>query len=142
MKTSKLIVGAVGAAIGVVALVVVSALPASAFDNAVTYTGQGLISGDGGLELEEELCGVENGAPVDGPYLQWVLTATRSDNADITGPWGTEDMIKRGGGAFHFISDFVDLDTLPGNVTATYDGTARNVQLVISHGCPGDSSSS
>jgi hypothetical protein len=110
--------------------------PALAYANSVTYSGQGLLAdGFGGYDLRTELCGVENGAEVDGPYLLWVLTATRSNNADITGPWGTAEMTKFGNGTFKFVSGWYDPSTLPGNVTASYDGKDKNPQLVISHGC-------
>ncbi len=112
------------------------ATPALAYANTVTYSGQGLIAdGFGGYDLQTELCGIANGADVDGPYLLWVLTATKSKNAEITGPWGTVAMTKVGNGTFKYISGWYDPSTLPGNVYATYDGAAKNAQLVISHGC-------
>jgi hypothetical protein len=128
-KISNAILAAV-----IVALLAVA--PAMAYANSVTYSGQGLLAdGFGGYDLVTELCGIENGADVDGPYLLWVLTASKSDNADITGPWGTAEMTKIGNGTFKYISDWYDPSTLPGNVSATYDGKAKNAQLVISHGC-------
>jgi hypothetical protein len=112
------------------------AVPAFAYANSVTYSGQGLIAdGFGGYDLQTEICGVANGADVDGPYLLWVLTAPKASNADITGPWGTAAMVQSGGGAFKYISGWYDPSSLPGNVTATYDGRSWNAQLVISHGC-------
>lgn len=109
---------------------------ALAYANSVTYSGQGLIAdGFGGYDLRTELCGIENGADADGPYLLWVLTATGAKNADITGPWGTVAMTKTGNGTFKYVSAWYDPGTLPGNVVATYDGKAKNAQLVISHGC-------
>lgn len=109
---------------------------AFAYVNCVTYSGQGLTAdGFGGYDLNKEICGVENGADVAGPYLLWVLTASGASNADITGPWGTAQMTKSGNGAFKYISGFYDPNTLVGNVKATYDGTKKNAQLVISHGC-------
>jgi hypothetical protein len=108
----------------------------SAYANSVGYSGQGLIAdGFGGYDLQTELCGTANGADVDGPYLLWVLTATGAKNADITGPWGTTTMTKYGNGTFKYVSGWYDPTTLPGNVSATYDGKAKNAQLVISHGC-------
>lgn len=102
----------------------------------VVYAGQGQISdGFGGWDLQTELCGVENGADVDGPYLLWVLTATQATSATITGPWGTATMTRSGGGTYKYISDWYDPNTLPGNVSATYEGKLSNAQLVISHGC-------
>jgi hypothetical protein len=68
-------------------------LAAGAYANSVTYSGQGLIAdGFGSYDLRTELCGIANGADADGPSLLWVLTATGSNNADITGPWGTAQM--------------------------------------------------
>jgi hypothetical protein len=113
-----------------------SVTAAGAYPNTAYFTGQGFIAdGFGGYALDSELCGVANGAEVDGPYLLWVLTATKSDNADITGPWGTAEMTKFGGGTFKYVSDWYDPDTLPGSVTATFDGKTKNAQLVVSHGC-------
>jgi hypothetical protein len=118
------------------AMLVAAFVPVLAYANSVTFTGQGFIAdGFGGYDLRTELCGVANGADVDGPYLLWVLTATSAKNANITGPWGTVAMTKYGNGTFKYISGWYDPDTLPGNVTATYDGKAKNVQLVVSHGC-------
>ena len=109
---------------------------AFAYANSVTYGGQGLTAdGFGGYDLNTEICGVANGADVDGPYLLWVLTATGAKNADITGPWGTALMTKTGNGTFKYVSGWYDPGTLPGTVTATYDGKIKNAQLTISHGC-------
>lgn len=118
------------------AAMIVSSVLAGAYPNSVTYSGQGLTAdGFGGYDLNRELCGLANGADADGPYLLWVLTATGANNADITGPWGTALMTKTGNGTFKYVSGFYSPSTLPGNVTATYDGKAKNSQLVISHGC-------
>jgi hypothetical protein len=120
----------------IIAVLSLSYAVANAYANPVTYSGQGLIAdGFGGYDLQTELCGVVNGADVDGPYLLWVLTATGAKNADITGPWGTASMTKSGNGTFKYISGWYSPSTLPGNVSATYDGKAKNAQLVISHGC-------
>jgi hypothetical protein len=120
-------------ALGVVAL----AIAAGAYSNKVTYSGQGLTANGGGSYIiNQEICGVANGADTEGPYLLWVLTATGASNADITGPWGTATMTKKGGGTFQFISDWYSpLSSLVGTVYATYDGKVKNVQLTISHGC-------
>lgn len=113
-----------------------AAVPALAYANSVSYTGQGLLAdGFGGYDLRTELCGIANGADADGPYLLWVLTANGASNADITGPWGTAAMTKTGNGTFKYISGWYAPSTLPGSVSATYDGKAKNAQLVISHGC-------
>lgn len=104
----------------------------------IVYSGQGLIAdGFGGYDLKNELCGVANGAEVDGPYLLWILTATGASSASISGPWGANaPMTQEGGnGTYKYVSGFYDLATLPGNVSASYTGSSRNPQLVISHGC-------
>jgi hypothetical protein len=109
---------------------------AFAYANSVTYGGQGLTAdGFGGYDLNTEICGVANGAEVDGPYLLWVLTASGASHADITGPWGTASMIKFGNGTFKYVSGWYAPGSLPGAVTATYDGKVKNAQLTISHGC-------
>jgi hypothetical protein len=113
------------------------AAPGFAYDGLVTYSGQGITDdGFGGFILESEICGIENGAEVDGPYLLWVFTATKSENADITGPWGTAEMTKVGQGTFKYVSGWYELSSLVGTVFATFDGDDKNPQLVISHGCP------
>src|SRR5215217_9517677 len=89
-----------------------------AYVNSVTYSGQGLTAdGFGGYDLNTERCGTENGAEAEGPYLLWVLTATGSNNANITGPWGTATMTKTGNGTFKYVSGWYAPGTLPGNVT-------------------------
>jgi hypothetical protein len=104
--------------------------------NTVVYSGQGEIAdGFGGYDLQTELCGVANGADVDGPYLLWVLTATGATGATITGPWGTATMTQSGGGTYKYISAWYPPASLPGHVSATYSGKVKNAQLVISHGC-------
>jgi hypothetical protein len=109
---------------------------AFAYANGASYTGQGLIAdGFGGYDLQTEICGVANGAEVDGPYLLWVLTATGASAADITGPWGTAAMTKFGNGTFKYVSGWYAPATLPGAVSGTYNGKAKNAQLVVSHGC-------
>ncbi len=103
----------------------------------ITYSGQGLIAdGFGGYDLITELCGVANGADVNGSYLLWVLTATDATSATITGPWGANaPMTKSGNGTFKYISGWYEPSTLVSfPVTATYNGKS-NAQLTISHGC-------
>jgi len=133
-QISRLLLGCL-----IAAVIPAAAFAAGAYGNSAAYTGQGIAAnGSGGFTLNTEICGVDNGAQVNGPYLLWVLTATGSDHADITGPWGTATMTQppSGNGAFKYVSAFYDLSTLtPGVVSATYDGAATNAQLVISHGC-------
>jgi hypothetical protein len=125
------------AAMIAVLVALLAVAPVFAYANSVTFRGQGFIAdGFGGYDLRTELCGVANGAEVDGPYLLWVLTATGAKNADITGPWGTAAMTKFGNGTFKYVSAWYDPDALVAfPVTATYDGKAKNAQLVVSHGC-------
>jgi hypothetical protein len=124
------------ALVGAALMSVMVATTATAYANSVNYRGQGLLAdGFGGYDLIQEICGKANGADADGPYLLWVLTATGASKADITGPWGTADMTKSGNGTFKYVSGWYSPSTLPGNVSATYNGSARNAQLVISHGC-------
>ena len=97
--------------------------------NTVVYSGQGLPL--------TEVCGVANGAEVDGPYLLWILTANKASSATITGPWDSAAMVRSGkSGTFKYVSTWYDPGTLIGTVTAAYDGDLKNAQLVISHGCP------
>ena len=124
------------AVVALAGLIGSSVLAAGAYPNKVTYSGQGLTAdGFGGYDLNREICGTVNGADVDGPYLLWILTANKATNADITGPWGTAPMTKFSNGVYKFISGWYDPNTLSGNVVASYDGTAKNAQLTISHGC-------
>src|SRR3954447_5740927 len=93
------------------------------YTNSVTYSGQGLIAeSEQSWALRTELCGVANGADVDGPYLLWVLTATGSANADITINGTLYPMTKTGNGTFKYVSAWLDPNTLVGKVVATYDG--------------------
>jgi hypothetical protein len=115
---------ALGAALG-------GASSASA-DVSVGYWGQGTMNG----ELVSEQC--EYGGE---GYLLWVFTATKGTTATITGPWGTADMTKSGGGAFKFVSDYYPLEGLVGSVSAWSDQSGGNPQLVISHGCADDGGS-
>lgn len=133
------------------ALLSVSIIPAtaSAYSNSVDFRGQGFIAdGFGGYDLRSELCAVtdsegniipdEFGKKADaiGPYLLWVLTATGATSADITLPSGTFEMQKYGKGTFKYLSGWFDPDELMAfGVTATYNGNAKNAQLVVSHGC-------
>ena len=124
------------AAVGLALMPAAAATAAPANTPTATFTGQGLMADDyGGYDLIEELCGTENGAEVDGPYLLWVFTSTKATSATITGPWGTVPMTKEGNGTFKYVSDWYDPDTLIGTVTATGNRSSANPQLVISHGC-------
>ena len=117
---------------------------AFAYTNIVNYSGQGLTKDNfGGYDLNLEICGVANGADVDGPYLLWVLTATGATAADITLPAVppasgsvTAAMTKTGNGTFKYISAWYEPNALIAfGVYATYNGTKKTAQLTISHGC-------
>jgi hypothetical protein len=108
-----------------------TALGAGAYANKVTYSGQGLLAdGFGGYDLQTEICGVANGADVDGPYLLFVLTATGASHADITIGGTTTTMVKTGNGTFKYVSTWLDPAHLP-VISASYDGKVKNAQLVI-----------
>lgn len=108
----------------------------------VAYVGQGLTQDlDGSYFLTTEICGLANGADVDGPYMLWVLTATGATSATITfATGGSEDgthaMTKVSAGSFKYVSAWLNpTSLLPNKVTATYAGKVTNAQLVVSHGC-------
>jgi hypothetical protein len=113
-------------------------LTSTKYVNQVAYKGQGLLAdGFGGYDLQTEICGIANGADVDGPYLLWVLTATGAANAEIEVLGSKFEMTKTGNGTFKYVSGWYDPDALKaaGAVSASYNGAAKNAQLVISHGC-------
>lgn len=128
-------------AVAVMGLAMLPAVQASAAPTPSSppgmFTGQGLIAdGFGGYDLRQELCGTENGADADGPYLLWVFTSTKSTSATITGPWGDSfQMTRAGAGTFKYISAWYDPDDLVGAVSAVGSPASKNPQLVISHGC-------
>lgn len=126
------------AAIMAVTLALVLAIvPAMAYFNSVSFNGQGLITQDpGGYSLQNEVCGVFNGADVTGPYLFWTLSAPGARNAEIRGPWGSAIMNRGGDGNFTYISGWYGPEDLASNpVKATYDGRPQVATLVVSHGC-------
>jgi hypothetical protein len=124
---------------GLAAALLLTAASAASAQTSATYSGQGLNSnpdGFGGYDLNKELCGVQNGADAEGPYILWLFTATGAKTATITGPWGTASMTKMGNGTFKYVSAWYDPSTLPGNVTATsVGGKVKKPQLTVSHGC-------
>jgi hypothetical protein len=108
----------------------------------VTWSGQGVECDEySNCVLKTELCGTENGADVDGPYLLWVFTGGPSTTAatiSISG-CGTETggaMGQAGGGAWKYISHYCDPNAVHAEVSYTYAGRGpANPQLTISHGC-------
>lgn len=114
-------------------MIVFTAGTAQAYANTATYRGQGTTNG----ALSTEICGTENGAEVDGAYILWVMTATKASLANISiNGEAPAAMTKTGNGTFKYVSDWYDLDGL--TATGTYNNDPKNVQLVISHGCPGE----
>jgi hypothetical protein len=122
-----------------IAATAVQAAPASAHSNSRNWVGHGTHEVDSEFTLDTEICGIENGAPVEGPYISWVLTASRATNADITIDGGsTESMVKSGNGSFHYLQD-MDTWAEPSSVTATFDGSdTKRVNLTLGHGCTED----
>jgi hypothetical protein len=127
------------AAVGIAAFAFVGA--AGAYTNSVSYKGQGIHYDGSAYVLNDEFCTVAGGADVDGPYMLFVLTATGAQNAEITftgANVGTFTMTKTSNGSFKYIAPWLDPVKLGSGaitVSATYDGKAKNAQLVISHGC-------
>lgn len=111
------------------------ALPAAAYDNSRTWAGHGTYEVESTF-LDNEICGVVNGAPIDGPYVLWVLTASRATNADISIDGGaTQTMTRSGNGSFHYLQD-METWTAPTSATATFDGpNTKRVNLTLGQGC-------
>lgn len=121
------------------ASVMTIASPGQAYGNSVNWLGNG-VKADESFEFDSEICGVDNGAPVDGAYVYWVLTASKASAADIEidGLEFTEtgNMDKKGKGSFHYLQQFEAEFVIPTSAFATYNGpNDKKVNLVISHGC-------
>jgi hypothetical protein len=142
------------------ALVLSVAATAWAYDSHVPFTGTGLLpTGFGSSTLASELCGTQNGAPVDGPYLRWTLKAPGATAADLTlsptlfhwlddfggndlaGDVGTHAMTPitsstigkfKYRGAYH--SPFL-LQLAPPEATYRDGGKPKHAQLSITSGC-------
>jgi len=115
----------------------VTIVPAMAYFNNVSFNGQGFVAnGAVDSELQTEICGVPNGADVNGPYLFLTLNAPGARNAEISGPWGSAIMTRSGIGTFTYISGWYDAQSLIAHpVRATYDGRPQGATLVVSYGC-------
>jgi len=112
-----------------------AALPASAaYSNVATWNGNGSHDIESTFTLDHELCGIINGAPVDGPYAYWVLTASRATNAEITIDSVVNAMSKHGNGTFSYLQD-MGTWIEPSAVSATYDGSPKRATLTLGHGC-------
>ena len=105
------------------------------------WNGNGVsVDTEGNASLDHEVCGTENGAPVDGTYLQWVLVAKQVTSATLViGADDPVDMARNGNnGTFQYIqTDFDDLaDIVDGGATARYVGKADpKAKVVLGSGC-------
>ena len=146
--------------LGIAACAAILAISATAVasEPKVTYTGQGWIDdGNGGFILKDERCGVGTQTPAnDGGtgqfanwngagqpyetgqgYTVWVLSLNANPAGGVTLhlPSGEVQMIKVGG-TWKYASQYVSReDALALPVHASFSGSARNAQLVVSHGC-------
>jgi hypothetical protein len=129
----------------------------------VTYTGQGFtVDESATANVNDERCGADGqGTANDGstgqfanwngsgqpyeigqPYLVWVLSLNTGKNTvsvTLHLPDGEVQMIKVGG-TYKYASKYYAYEDLltgvgGGPVHATFSGSAKNVQLVVSHGC-------
>jgi hypothetical protein len=145
-------------ALGVLASLTVLVSSAMAGTPTVTYTGQGFIVDESGTaNLKDERCGLTGqndandggtgqfanwngpGQPYESgqAYLVWVLTlnANPAGGVKLHLPDGEVSMIKVGG-TWKYASQYYNYDDLVNfPVHATFGGNARNVNLVVSHGC-------
>ena len=113
------------------------ALAADPIDPPVTtWTGQGTVNGDG-QELNTIQCDADNPPG----SLQWNLTA-KADTARISFDGGTtwQNMGPPTGGVFKYVSGYLlPLDPTDALVKGDWSPVEdTNVQLTISHGCPGE----
>ena len=124
-------------AIAAMAVGLVAAGPALAADPVqppLTWTGQGTVDGDGQV-LNTTICDENNT-----PELQWNLTAN-ADTARISFDGGLtwHDMTSTGS-VFKYVSGYLlPLDPSDALVQGDWSPVGdTNVQLTISHGCPGE----
>jgi len=107
------------------------------------WNGHGVsVDAEGDVSLGNEVCGTENGAPVDGSYLQWVLVAKGATGATLTlGSDAPVSMDRHGNnGTFQYVqTDFDDLaDVVDGGASASYTGKADpKAKVVLGSGCMG-----
>jgi hypothetical protein len=111
--------------------------------HAASWHGNGVsVDAEGAVSLGSEVCGTENGAPVDGAYLQWVLVAKGPTSATLTlGSDAPVTMVRHGNnGTFQYVqTDFGNLaDVVDGGATASYIGKADpKAKVVLGSGCIG-----
>lgn len=143
------------------ALMLVLSVVGSAFASAptVTYTGQGFTVDESGTpNLNDERCGLTGqndandggtgqftdwngpGQPYESgqAYLVWVLTLNtgkNTQNVTLHLPDGEVTMFKVGG-TYKYASKYYSYQSLVDfPVHATFTGSTKNVNLVVSHGC-------
>jgi hypothetical protein len=124
------------ALVGAGALVLGIAGTAFASTGTVDWTGQGTKDG----QLNTEDCTVNNGAP----YLFWVLSPSTNISAAELWINGNDVGAMDGsdGSTFKLQTDFFDLSTLQASAAITYSGDlSGGLNLKISHGCSGETSS-
>jgi hypothetical protein len=102
------------------------------------WTGHGTMFDEDGVQVIQSIQCDEDYTP----YIHWVLTINNADSAKITINGSTYEMFPMGNGtgAFHYISDYYDLETLVASAQYWFEGRVRGggPNLVISNGCPGD----
>jgi len=107
--------------------------------NTQYWAGNGTTNG----EIDNNDCNTDSSA-----HQLWIWTGS-ADGLDV---WISVDGevvkgVQQGNGAYHFTTGWHDIGDLTtgsgGNVFVTYDGTFDdNAVLTLSHGCPGETSSS
>jgi len=128
----------------VAAVTGVGASPAGAVPSqTASWSGHGVsVDAEGDVSLGSEVCGTENGAPVDGTYLQWVLVAKGATGATLTLGSDAPVTMERNGnnGTFQYVqTDFEDLaDVVDAGASAAYTGKADpKAKVVLGGGCIG-----
>lgn len=114
----------------------------------VSWTGQGTAITDGARDFNTSICGTDNGAPVDGYYVQFVLASTKTINSAKI-KFGTDTAInmdksnldKKGASSYKYIytGDLTLGELLSLPVVSEYSGTGTPT-LTVSHGCVPDPS--
>lgn len=113
-----------------------------------TWSGKGTTAvSEGVYAFDTEVCGIENGAPVDGAYVVFVLASTKGlsapmikfGGADTPRAMDKSNGDKPGNGAYKYLwqpeegdVDLAALLALP--VSVDWTGNARPV-LTVGHGC-------
>ena len=114
--------------------------------SSVSWLGNGTTITDGVRGVISSICGVDNGAPLDGNYIQFVLGSTKTiDSAKIK--FGADSSInmvksnldKKGTSSYKYVIEGdVNLDSLySAGVVAEYSGLG-NPTLTVGQGCQED----